>query len=175
MLCPECGKRPATIHYTKIVNGEKSEFHLCEVCAQEKEGYMSDVENDFSIQQLLSGLLNFDIPHSSGGHSGVPVNPEPQRCEHCGLTYKQFAKLGRFGCGKCYETFAQYLDPLFRKMHGNTIHRGKIPTRAQGELKIRRDLDQLKDELIRKIEAEEFEEAAQLRDQIRALQDRLKL
>lgn len=173
MLCPECGKRPATIHYTKIVNGEKSEFHLCEICAQNKEDYMSDFENEFSIQQLLSGLLNFDIPQSSSNHTGVHVNNEPHRCPHCGLTYKQFGKLGRFGCGECYHTFQGYLDPLFRKMHGHTIHRGKIPMRAKGELKIRRDLEQLKEKLTQKIAAEEFEEAAHLRDQIRALQERL--
>lgn len=173
MLCPECGKRPATIHYTKIVNGEKSEFHLCEVCAQEKEGYMSDFGSEFSIQQLLSGFLNFDLPSTSSSHAGVHVNPEPRRCPNCSLTYKQFSKLGRFGCGECYQTFQGYLEPLFRKMHGHSLHRGKIPTRAKGELKIRRDLEHLKEELIKKIEAEEFEEAAYLRDQIRALQDRL--
>lgn len=173
MLCPECGKRPATIHYTKIVNGEKSEFHLCEVCAQEKEGYMSDFESDFSIQQLLSGLLNFDIPQPSSGHAGMHINTEPDRCPNCGMTYKQFGKLGRFGCSDCYQTFQGYLEPLFRKIHGHTVHNGKIPTRAKGELKIRRDLERLKAELAEKVEAEEFEEAASLRDRIRALQERL--
>lgn len=36
MLCQECNKRPATLHFTKIVNGEKTEFHICETCAKEK-------------------------------------------------------------------------------------------------------------------------------------------
>lgn len=36
MLCQECNKRPATLHFTKIVNGEKTEFHICESCAREK-------------------------------------------------------------------------------------------------------------------------------------------
>ena len=36
MLCQECGKKPATLHFTKIVNGEKTEFHICESCASEK-------------------------------------------------------------------------------------------------------------------------------------------
>jgi protein arginine kinase activator len=173
MLCPECGKRPATIHYTKIVNGEKSEFHLCEVCAQGKEGYMSGFESEFSIQQLLSGLLNYDYTQTASGHPGMHVNSVEECCPHCGLTYKQFGKLGRFGCGECYHTFQGYLDPLFRKMHGHTIHRGKVPMRAKGELKLRRDLEQLREELAHKIAQEEFEEAARLRDQIRALQGRL--
>lgn len=173
MLCPECGKRPATIHYTKIVNGEKTEFHVCEVCAQGKENYMQHFENGFSFQQLLSGLLNFDLSHASSNPSGMHMTADLQRCPNCGLTYKQFGKLGRFGCSECYEAFQGYLDPLFRKMHGHTIHRGKIPNRAEGELKIRRDLERLKEELSRRVEAEEFEEAARLRDKIRALQERL--
>ena len=173
MLCPECGNRPATIHFTKIVNGEKSEYHLCEVCAQEKEGQMSEFESSFSFQQLLSGLLNFDIPHTTDSHTGVHIRSEPQRCPNCGLTYKQFGKMGRFGCSHCYDAFEGYLEPLFRKMHGHTIHRGKIPNRAEGELRIRRDLERLKEELARRVEAEEFEEAARLRDKIRALQERL--
>lgn len=33
MNCEECGKRQATLHLTKIVNGEKTEYHICEQCA----------------------------------------------------------------------------------------------------------------------------------------------
>ncbi len=36
MLCQECGEKQATLHFTKIVNGEKTEFHICESCAREK-------------------------------------------------------------------------------------------------------------------------------------------
>ena len=171
MLCPECGKRPATIHYTKIVNGEKSEFHLCEVCAQEKGEHMPGFDNGFSFHQLLSGLLNFDSS-SSGGHTGYETNL--LRCPTCGLTYNQFSKVGRFGCGDCYQTFQDRLEPLLRRIHGHTSHNGKIPSRAKGELKLQRKLEQLREQLAQKVQAEEFEEAARLRVQIRELQDRLK-
>lgn len=167
MLCPECGKRPATLHYTKIVNGEKTEYHLCEVCAQEKGDVMPGFEHGFTFHQLLSGLLNFNTsPQES-------YKPQALRCNTCGLTYNQFSKIGRFGCGDCYNTFRDRLDPLLRRVHGHSTHRGKIPERAQGELKLRRELERLKTELSAKIEAEEFEEAARLRDQIRSLQEKL--
>lgn len=171
MLCPECGKRPATLHFTKIINGKKSEYHLCEVCAQEKEEYMPGADPGFSFQQLLSGLLNFDI--DTGSHDSNVVQSQALRCQSCGMTYKQFSKLGRFGCSDCYDTFKEYLNPIFRKMHGHTVHRGKIPSRTQGELKIRRELEALKQELEHLIRTEEFEKAAEVRDQIRDLQERL--
>ncbi|AUS07599.1 hypothetical protein C1X05_01145 [Laceyella sacchari] len=167
MLCPECGKRPATLHYTKIVNGEKTEFHLCEVCAQEKGEVMPGFEHGFSFHQLLSGLLNFNSSPQEA------YKPQTLRCNTCGLTYNQFSKIGRFGCGDCYKTFRERLDPLLRRVHGHSTHRGKIPERAQGELKLKKELEQLKAELAAKIETEEFEEAARLRDQIRSLQEQL--
>lgn len=59
MNCEECGKRPATLHLTKIVNGEKTEYHICEQCASEKGDVFTGFHN-FSINNLLSGLLKFD-------------------------------------------------------------------------------------------------------------------
>ena len=65
MHCQECGKKPATLHFTKIVNGEKTEFHICESCAREKGEGIPGTSNGFSIHSLLSGLLDFE-PRSSG-------------------------------------------------------------------------------------------------------------
>ena len=35
MICQECQERPATLHYSKVINGEKTDIHLCEKCADE--------------------------------------------------------------------------------------------------------------------------------------------
>ncbi len=171
MLCPECGKRPATLHYTKIVNGEKTETHLCESCAQEKGEYMPGFDNSFSFHNLLSGLLNFDMAGTESNNIAQPQ--QVPRCATCGLTYNQFSKIGRFGCSDCFETFRDRLDPLLRRIHGSTTHHGKIPERTKGEIKVKRELEELREQLVRAVEAEEFETAAELRDQIRSLQERL--
>lgn len=174
MLCPECGKRPATIHYKKIVNGQKTEYHLCEVCAQEKGEYMPGFDSGFSFHQLLSGLLNFEPMNTHAGNSPNSNLPtQALRCPTCGLTYNQFAKIGRFGCNDCYHTFENWLDPLLRRVHGHTKHTGKVPERTKGKLRIRREIEQLKEQLHRKIHEEAFEEAARIRDHIRSLQDQL--
>ena len=34
MLCQVCNKNEATVHYTKIINGEIEELHICEECAR---------------------------------------------------------------------------------------------------------------------------------------------
>ncbi|MEC0371270.1 UvrB/UvrC motif-containing protein [Paenibacillus chibensis] len=168
MLCQECGKRPATLHFTKIVNGEKNEFHICETCAREKGEMLPGTSGGFSIHSLLSGLLDFETA-GKGAASSVKA-PQSQRCEECGMTYSQFSKIGRFGCSSCYKYFGDRLDPLFKRVHGNTVHVGKVPKRSGGRIQLKRRIDDLKLELQQRIQQEEFEEAAQLRDQIRNLE-----
>ncbi|MBD2848200.1 UvrB/UvrC motif-containing protein [Paenibacillus sp. IB182496] len=170
MLCQECGNKPATLHFTKIVNGEKTEFHICESCAREKGEMLPGTSGGFSIHSLLSGLMDFE---KSGPSSSIGPKPQTLRCEDCGLTYTQFSKIGRFGCSSCYRYFAGRLDPLFKRVHGNTVHVGKIPKRSGGEIQDRRELDRLKQELHQRIEMEEFEDAASLRDRIRELERKL--
>lgn len=172
MQCQECGKRPATLHYTKIINGEKSQFHLCEVCAQEHGEAIPGWDHNFSIHQLLSGFLNLDST-GQGSEEGLEPRSQVLRCSTCGLTYNQFGKIGRFGCSDCYATFGKRLSPLFRRVHGHTTHRGKVPARTGGKLKLRREIEQLKLNLERCVQREEFEEAARLRDQIRTLKQKV--
>jgi protein arginine kinase activator len=169
MLCQECNKRPATLHFQKIVNGEKSEFHICESCAREKGELIPGAANSFSIHNLLSGLLDFEPGHSVG------AKLQQLRCDHCGLTYSQFSKLGKFGCSSCYKHFAERLDPLLKRVHGNTHHVGKVPKRAGGMIHYKREIEALKRELEKRIANEEFERAAQLRDQIRELSAKLNM
>ncbi|AGA56470.1 MAG: hypothetical protein C6W55_00770 [Thermobacillus sp.] len=166
MLCQDCGKRPATLHFTKIVNGEKSEFHFCESCARERGEMIPGTANGFSIHSLLSGLLDFEPP--GGGQAAQPL-----RCETCGLTYSQFSKIGRFGCSDCYRFFDGKLDPLFKRVHGNTVHVGKVPQRTGSLIRSRREIDRLKRDLQERIAREDFESAARIRDRIRELERRL--
>lgn len=164
MLCQECEQRQSTLHFTKIVNGEKTEFHICEVCASEKGEIISGTPNSFSIHNLISGLLDYE-PSSPKGEKIASL-----RCERCGLTYVQFGKMGRFGCSQCHQYFSARLEPLFRRVHGSTEHVGKIPRRTGGKLKVRRDIEILKRQLYAHIENEEFEKAAVIRDEIRKLE-----
>lgn len=163
MQCQECGIRPATLHFTKIVNGEKKELHICESCARERGELISGTAGGFSIHNLLSGLIDFD-PATAGAKQ-----PQP-RCEMCGMTYAQFSKMGRFGCSHCYKQFAERLDPLLKRVHGNTVHVGKVPKRAGGRVRTKREIDKLKREMQQRIDREDFEAAAGIRDRIRDLE-----
>lgn len=167
MFCQECGKRPSTLHFTKIVNGEKTEFHICESCAREKGEGIPGSPNSFSIHSLLSGLLDFE----SIGNAKQNTNATSQavRCEECGLTYAQFCKIGKFGCSSCYKYFGDRLDPLLKRVHGSVIHSGKIPKRSGGQIQCKREIEKLRRDLQMHIDQEEFEQAALIRDRIKEL------
>ncbi|MGG5254573.1 UvrB/UvrC motif-containing protein [Neobacillus sp. SM06] len=171
MICQECNQNPATLHFTKIVNGEKTEVHLCEKCAQEKgEMFMLHGGSGFSFNNLLAGILNmepaFQHPNQNAFHQ-----EEVLQCEKCSMTYPQFVNAGRFGCSHCYETFKEQLKPVLRRLHGgNWAHHGKIPKRAGGGIHLRKKIEELKGLLKEKITNEEFEKAAEIRDEIRSLE-----
>lgn len=168
MLCERCGKKNASIHVTKIINGNKTELYLCENCAREEGETEVSFEGNFPLHQFLSGLMGL-FP-AGGSETVVSKGYSGLQCPSCGLTYTQFGQVGRFGCAQCYEAFAQNLLPLFRRLHGNQKHIGKIPVRAGSFVRLKKEISDLKKELYEKVAAEAFEDAAVLRDRIRQLE-----
>lgn len=169
MICQICHKRPATVHITKIINGVKTEMHICEQCAKEKEelGIKSDMSNfitPFSFSNILEGFMDFP------GLGAVPRKVHEEiRCPGCGISYDDFKKTGLFGCSQCYDTFRDRLEPIIKRIHGNTQHTGKVPKRSGGIIRLKRDIEGLKYELKKAVENEEYEKAAQIRDRIKEL------
>lgn len=170
MLCEECQMNPATVHITKIVNNEKTQIHLCEDCAKEKHislstglgGFGFD-DTGFSVAKLLSSF--FETP------SKTPLDiSDDLECSGCGLTFQGFSKTGRFGCSQCYNTFKGQMNPMLRRIHGKTVHVGKVPKRTGGQLRIRQEINRLKRELQEAVNAEEYERAAVIRDKIKELE-----
>jgi protein arginine kinase activator len=155
---------------TKIINGAKSEFYVCEHCAKEKGGLnigvdMSGFDAPFSFSNILAGLMELT------GTGSLPYTAQKQiECPECGLKYDEFKKTGRFGCSKCYESFGGRLEPIFKRVHGTTQHAGKVPKRTGGVIRIKRDIERLKYELKRAIENEEYEKAAEIRDRVKTLE-----
>ncbi|NLY44611.1 MAG: hypothetical protein GX053_01255 [Tissierella sp.] len=161
MLCDSCGKNEAYIHYTKIINGQFKEEHLCEDCALQN----FEFDKNFSINKLFTGLID--------GFKDTKEDKDDTKCDFCGLTYSKFKNDGKFGCSKCYDTFKDKLDPLIKGLHGHNIHRGKIPMNSSGRIYLKREEDNLEIELENAVKMEEFERAAHIRDQLKKLRSTL--
>jgi protein arginine kinase activator len=160
MQCEECGKRPAAVHIIKIDNGAKTDMHLCEVCALQKNPIT--LKANFSMQDLVAGILK----SGSVGPFKVDIVHEV-KCDICGLSYSKFKTSGKFGCSNCYKVFGDRLNPLFKRLHGNIIHTGKLPSKAGSKIKLDREIERLRQELQSAVNNEEYEKAAEIRDRIR--------
>jgi protein arginine kinase activator len=165
MLCNICGKNPATVHLTEIVDDQMSELHLCEACAREKSAAM---EQHFGLGDLLGGLAEFEKP----GKEKQVAEILSLKCPNCGMTYADFKKIGRLGCSSCYGAFRKYLAPLLKRIHGSGTHFGKAPVQVAKATKKTPDLQELRLRLQKAVQEEAFEEAARLRDQIRELESK---
>lgn len=167
MLCQRCKEKEATVHLTKIINGEKNEVYLCEECAKETGKIPFTANNPFAFQNLLKGILN-----NTGVGSYEQVK-EGKRCDKCGISYKDFTGNGLFGCAECYQTFADRLNPILKRIHGSTRHNGKVPRRKGGDLKLKREIRELKQEMQEAVEEENFEKAAEIRDTINEIEEKI--
>lgn len=163
MLCDICGKNEATVHFTEIINDQMTKLHLCEECAKRKG---EEMEEHFGLADLLAGLADLDT-------SVQTVDDKKLKCPSCGLTYSDFKKIGKLGCGQCYDTFKVYLVPLLKRIHSSDVHIGKSPRKKEKPARRKKvDIEELKKRLKQIIELEEFEEAARLRDEIKKYEKR---
>jgi protein arginine kinase activator len=180
MLCDNCKERDAIINLTQVEHDSKVTLHLCEQCAQQK-----GVETGGAI--LKSPLGNFLGAVVKGGSAGalVPASGDAVRCPGCGSSLRDFRDSGRLGCDRCYVSFDTHLRDLLRRLHGSSKHVGEryaLPGEGGGDGEggeggeagsgsdQRSRLLELKAQLRRAVEGENFELAAELRDRIRVLE-----
>lgn len=166
-MCEQCGEAPAVVHMKEIDDEHVTHVDLCQRCA-EKRGY-SKGAGASPIQDLAEKLVSM-AKDVSGSRETDAI-----RCADCGLMYSDFAKTGRLGCPSCYEAFLGQLKPILRKTHGSVSHAGRRPDEEDDVHRtVRRDLRRKRSELERAIRREAYEEAAGIRDEIKALEDALR-
>lgn len=153
--CQRCNNAPAVVHVTELKEGQKHEVHLCEECAE---------ATDYAPKKS-SKMFEFMLQHLERASSSTGSDRE---CPDCGMTFAEFKAKGRFGCPKDYEIFLPRLIPLLERIHDASSH-GDMPPpaiSASGE-----QLVKLRVQLQDAVSSEEYERAANLRDQIRELEE----
>lgn len=167
MLCDDCRKNEACIHFTQISPEGKLEKNLCEACAARYGDFTARPNaKNFTVNDFLKGIFGKPAPETAA--KTVPALV----CPNCGMTYQDFTHTGKIGCSVCYDTFRKFLTPLLTRIHGASVHSGKIPRRAGGALVVRHEIEVLKGKLQSAVHNEEYEKAAKYRDKIRALEQK---
>lgn len=165
MLCENCKKNNATTYFKRNINGNIQEVYLCSECAAK-----------LNINGMSSSLFDFFMPNQFR----VRAEREQKKCS-CGTTFHSISQTGKVGCPDCYETFKSELASILKKINGSRVHTGRGPERlkkSQDEFNEAKNEssgilgeEQLRKQLEDAIKCENFEEAAKLRDQIKALKE----
>jgi len=189
MDCENCKKSEASVHYQQVINGKASEIHLCDKCAGEKGMIAFTGEHQAPFANLIAGFMD-EEEQLAGKATKVKL-----RCK-CGWSNVDFKKTGYLGCPLCYKTFNKSISPLLRRIHGNNKHIGKTPakitftepiilknepeeTKMTGQerttpLNRFEELKSLKSGLDLAVKEERYEDAAKLRDRIKAAEIEIK-
>lgn len=181
MLCEKCKKNEATFYYHENVNGAEKTYRLCADCAAELEksgeietlstdklfdSFFEEFENPFkSMNKMLSGFFG----ESGGLLSSSRHTTEEKKCKTCGMTLREFAESGMAGCPDCYAAFAKELEPTISRVQGKRAHIGRAPSGMREKIEQKHRIDELEAERKEAVKNENYERAAEIRDELRRL------
>jgi len=156
--CRFCGQ-PATTHLTQIIDKKVAKVDICQACAQ---------------KQALEGLSGLTFAAALGKQifmEGLKAIFQGLRCPHCECTIEQFRQTGHLGCPHCYGVFRAVLEPMLKDTQMNIQHKGKTAKATMASSQIKQQLSLLEAALKKAIDEERFEDAAKMRDEIKALKE----
>ena len=157
MKCEKCNEKEATFYYSCNLNGEKTEKHLCADCAKaEGFGEMFDRRPMSAFDDVFDGFFDDFFAPSRSMLSAFDVFGSPMRRMMAPVLPRI-----RFVIG---EPAAE------SRPQPKSETEAKIPDDAGEEVKSRREIAALKQQLQEAVQAENFEKAIELRDKLRELE-----
>lgn len=169
MLCDKCHKNKA---YHSVL--EKTAYgtikrDLCDKCVDELNLLEKNTE-PVTLNDFFTNLFYADEKRKDTNQQTIS---EELICPKCQSTYNDFINSGKLGCSHCCKTFFSNLKPLLQQLHGSINHVGKIPPHTQNQMSLKQEISALKEQIQLYISTEEFEQAAIIRDRIKALENQL--
>lgn len=149
MLCQHCKKNIATVNYVEIINGDRFESHLCEMCYAGLSAELNSKANN----ELWADLFG----------TGNPI--EQKVCPVCGTKYSDYERTGLLGCASCYDMFKEELLPSIQRIQGKTNHVGRAANNND-EFGLHRKLKDLQEQLEKALKERRYSEANRLNRQI---------
>lgn len=162
MLCEECKTNEACYTVSVMAGDEMTTRHLCAECMAKMNANFAGGNIRNLLSSILSAITGTETPAPQEEDSGVV-------CPRCQTTQSQFTRTGRLGCPACYEAFREQLQPMLLQIHGRVQHAGRQPLTTEDAQRTRSRQEALTRQMEQAVALEDFETAARLRDQLRAL------
>jgi protein arginine kinase activator len=171
MKCEKCKDQDATIHFTQVRDGKVVSYNLCQECAG--DAGMKGAKFDSSQQPMFAPEAKKEVLSELAHEAGAVGDGH---CPFCNSTLDDIKNSGRLGCSQCYFTFENQVDVLLRRIQGSSFHVGKRISRPEGKVYDNQMLvRELKKKLSESVKKEEYEKAAEIRDEIRKLEKRMEV
>lgn len=121
-----------------------------------------------SVHAPINQLLTNFVKASSSAEKPEGAASLDLACPDCGMKFSEFRDKSLLGCAGCYAAFEAPLTGLLeRAQEGGNHHIGKVPRRSGGGGEQRQLLiTRIRKRLDDAVEAEDYELAAQLRDDL---------
>ncbi|HQL88953.1 MAG: hypothetical protein GX574_12570 [Lentisphaerae bacterium] len=171
MLCDHCHKREASIFIREHGPSGQHSLNLCQKCAMRQfldaqSGHLHDFLGN--ISKLLSHVDDSDAEKLLLALQGASGKTPP--CPHCNRRESELEETWELGCAECATNFQALIDLRLHAL-------GKVwpPTEARPQpstqlaVDTKKEIARLTAELRQAVRREEYERAALLRDQLKAL------
>jgi protein arginine kinase activator len=160
--CEGCEK-PAEVHYTFMAGGKEVKVHLCGDCPKKQK-----------IEEAGSHGLLEDLAPDLMEDMADAFDQSVMRCPQCGFTMQDLERTKRLGCPECYRTFEAPILQLLQAIQRGSTHVGKFSKRYENKELLENRMNHLKNRLNAAVKDEQYENAAEIRDEIRRLQEAAK-
>lgn len=185
MKCEMCNKNNTDIMLTIISENREDNYYICHDCMKK---IYNQTKTAFNAFGMISDIANF-------------INKSNSKvCSNCGTTYAEYLKNKKFGCSQCYYEFKEDSDngdDAINKFANNNTNDTNDKIKNLADKAFEQDKDQyealnaifnnnennnrlktvviINEKLKSAIKNEEYETAAQLRDELKKLENKPKI
>lgn len=151
-VCSRCGSDTGSIRMDQRWGSQVRRYRLCESCAAE----LGVVAGKPAVTPRFRDLF-----------AGVFSGQRESACPDCGRSVMELRKTGRVGCPTCYVTFQGEISSVIGEQTLTHGHVGSLPKRLRPLRWTYLERERLRDRLTGALHSEDYEAAAELRDEIR--------
>jgi len=153
--CDLCGDNQAELKVRQVdKDGKATEIEVCAECAR-RRGFAEVGKIQLDIAQIVAEMKDKVVDEDA-----------KLVCDVCKMTFADFKRQGRAGCAHCFVAFDDKLEPLVRRVQGAAQHVGRAIRSGRKDAQLEMSVERLDAELKSAIQAENYEKAAGLRDQL---------
>ena len=194
MKCERCGK-DASVSVKAIVNGYEHDFYLCNDCLKKytdmseengipnEEGFHKINLNNKKLESLIQKFVPslddmidgyYEYKYNQNNHPYSYMEGLNQKaCPNCG-NLESNIRNGIFGCKECYKLSDNLSRKVLKTYNNYDKYTGKFPKKDREFKQVALEIKNLQEKLDLSIATEDYEQAANLKEQIDDLNMKVK-